>query len=109
MSHFARKEVVIYMTALSDADRPCYEAVHKLNDFEKRLKNTTRHIKARVYVFGGQDCGAVTMTTKHPFNDWHECPTCRRMIHLQNLPQKTIQIAENGDTWQEILKEALNE
>lgn len=82
------------------------EQLNELNDFEKQLKNTTRHFEATVYFFGCNKCGAVCMTTKQPFDDWHECPTCRQMINLHNVGSKTIRIADDGMTWLEMLKEA---
>lgn len=81
----------------------------ELEDFESQLKRTTKHIETRVYVFGCKKCGTACMTTRKPFEKWHECPTCRGMIYLDDIKQKTIQIAENGETWQEMLKEALEE
>lgn len=85
------------------------EQIEELDDFEKQLRRTTRHIKADIYVFGCQNCGAVTMTTRKPFDDWHECPTCRHMVYLQKIPRTTIRIAEDGGAWEEMLKTALNE
>lgn len=50
------------------------------------------------------------MTTKVPFDDWHECPTCRQMIYLRNVSSHTIEIAEDtAEAWQEMLKESLEE
>ena len=82
------------------------EQLNELDDFEKQLKNTTRHFETTVYFFGCSKCGAVCMTTKQPFDDWHECPTCRQMINLHNVKSKTIRIADDGTAWLEILKEA---
>ena len=82
------------------------EQLVELADFERQLKNTTKHFEATVYFFGCNDCGAVCMTTKQPFDDWHECPTCRKMINLHNVGRKTIRIADDGMTWLNMLKEA---
>lgn len=81
--------------------------LEELEEFEDQLKKATKHIKADVYVFGCRRCGAVCMTTKEPFDDWHECPTCRGMVHLQNVPRKTIRIAGDGTGWQDMLKKSL--
>lgn len=79
------------------------------------IKEATREIskedkdwqwEATVYFFGCSKCGAVCMTTKQPFDDWHECPTCRQMINLHNAKSKTIRIADDGTAWLEMLKEA---
>ena len=82
------------------------EQLKELADFEKQLKNTTRHFEATVHFFGCNKCGSVCMTTKYPFDDWHECPTCRQMIYLHNVARKTIRIADDGAAWLEMLKEA---
>ena len=58
---------------------------------------------------GNNGCGTVCMTTKLPFDDWHECPTCRQMIYLHNVRRKTIRIADDGQVWLEMLKEATEE
>lgn len=85
------------------------EQLEELEDLEKQLRRTTRHIEANIYVFGCKNCGALTMTTREPFDDWHECPTCRHMVYLQKVPRTTIRIAEDGGVWEEMLKTALNE
>lgn len=82
------------------------EQLNELADFEKQLRNTTKHFEAAVYFFGCNKCGTVCMTTKLPFDDWHECPTCRQMIHLHNIGRKTIRIADDGQAWLEMLEEA---
>lgn len=85
------------------------EQLNELADFEKQLRNTTKHFEAAVYFFGCNKCGTVCMTTKLPFDDWHECPTCRQMIYLHNVRRKTIRIADDGQAWLEMLKEATEE
>lgn len=81
--------------------------LEELEDFEKQLKATTRHIETTLYVFGCRECGAVTMTTKQPPDAWHECPGCRQMIYLDGIKPRKILIAENEECWQEMLKESL--
>ena len=66
-------------------------------------------LETGVYFFGCNKCGTVCMTTKLPFDDWHECPTCRQMIHLNNVRRKVIRIADDGQAWLEMLKEATEE
>lgn len=84
--------------------------LEELGDFERQLQRATKHIKATVYAFGCGKCGAVCMTTKAPFDDWHECPTCRQMINLRNVSSHTIEIAEDStEAWQEMLKDSLEE
>ena len=75
------------------------EQLNELNDFEKQLKSTTKHFETNVYFFGCNKCGTVCMTTKLPFDEWHECPTCRQMIYLHNVRRKAIRIADDGQAW----------
>ena len=93
-----------------EAAMECREKqLKELDDFEVQLKRTTKHIEPLVYIFACRECGAVCMTTKEPFSDWHECPTCRKMIRLENVPSRRIKIAEDGSGWQAMIKEALKE
>ena len=86
------------------------QELEEIEDFERQLQKATKHIKATVYAFGCEKCGAVCMTTKVPFDDWHECPTCRQMINLRDVSSHTIEIAEDtAEAWQEMLKESLEE
>lgn len=86
------------------------QGLENLKDFERKLRKATKHIKTTVYAFGCGKCGAVCMTTKAPFNGWHECPTCRQMINLRNVSSHTIEIAEDStEAWQEMLKDSLEE
>ncbi len=86
------------------------QELEEIEDFERQLRKATKHIKATVYAFGCGKCGAVTMTTKKPFDDWHECPTCRQMINLRDVSSHTIEIAEDSaEAWQEMLKDSLEE
>ena len=86
------------------------QELEEIEDFERQLRKATKHIKATVYAFGCGKCGAVCMTTRTPFDDWHECPTCRQMIYLRNVSPRTIEIVEDtAEAWQEMLKESLEE
>lgn len=86
------------------------QELEEIEDFERQLQKATKHIKTTVYAFGCNKCGAVCMTTRIPFDDWHECPTCRQMIYLRNISPHTIEITEDTtEAWQEMLKESLEE
>lgn len=54
-------------------------------------------------------CGSITMVNRQPFDDWHECPVCRQMVHLNSLPSKEFEIVDTGETWQEQIKRAAEE
>mgnify|MGYP000807510729 FL=1 len=47
------------------------EQLNELADFEKQLRNTTKHFEAAVYFFGCNKCGTVCMTTKLPVSYTH--------------------------------------
>ena len=49
------------------------------------------------------------MVNRPPFDDWHECPVCRQMVHLNSLPSKEFEIVDTGETWQEQIKRAAEE
>lgn len=82
------------------------QKLSELDDFEKQLNETTKHIKTRLWFFKCNSCGAICMTTLKPFSDWHECPTCRNMIYLNNIKDKVVRIADDGGIWFDLLKEA---
>lgn len=41
--------------------------------------------------------------------DWHECPVCRQMVHLNSLPSKEFEIVDTGEAWQEQIKRVAEE
>lgn len=62
-----------------------------------------------MWIFGCRSCGSITMVNRQPFDDWHECPVCRQMVHLNSLPSKEFEIVDTGETWQEQIKRAAEE
>lgn len=94
-----------YMRQEAARDRR-QEQLNELDDFEEQLRSTTKHIEVEAYFFGCHSCGCVCFTTKDPFSDWHECPTCRKMIKLDHIPRRKMKIADEGHVWQEALREA---
>lgn len=67
----------------------------ELEEFGEQLRRVKKTQKLRVYAFGCGNCGCACMTTIEPFDSWHECPTCRRMIHLNNLKSMTLEVTED--------------
>lgn len=65
--------------------------------------------RVRMWIFGCRSCGSITMVNRQPFDDWHECPVCRQMVHLNSLPSKEFEIVDTGETWQEQIKRAAEE
>lgn len=85
------------------------EQLEELNDFEKQLNRTCRHITVDMYVMGCTSCGTVFMTTMQPFDDWHECPTCRGMIYCHDVRRETIKLKDEGQSWTQMLEEVIEE
>lgn len=85
------------------------QQLYELDDFEEQLRSVTKHIEVDLYFFGCRSCGAVCFTTREPFSDWHECPTCRQMINLNQCSSRRVKIVDEGAMWQDALKEALNQ
>lgn len=83
--------------------------LEELDDFEVQLKNAKRHQNVRMYVFGCKNCGSITMTDRHPFDDWHECPVCRQMVYLKSLPETNFQIVNTGERWMDQLRKLAQE
>lgn len=81
----------------------------ELDDFEEQLKHAKKHQDVRMYIFGCRSCGSITMTSRPPFDDWHECPVCRKMVHLRQLPSTDFQIADTGEAWMEQLRKLAQE
>ena len=84
-----------------------YDDLEDLEDFEEQLNHIKKHIPVSMYVFGCQNCQTVFMTVKRPFDNWHECPTCRHMVMIKNPQCQTISIVENGQPWSRFIENAL--
>ena len=81
----------------------------ELDDFAMQLNRAKKHETVRMWIFGCRSCGSITMVNRQPFDDWHECPVCRQMVHLNSLPSKEFEIVDTGETWQEQIKRAAEE
>lgn len=79
--------------------------LQELDDFEAQLRHTEKHQEVTMYIFGCRSCGSITMVSRQPFSDWHECPVCRSMVNLPSLKAKTFRIADTGEGWMDHLKE----
>ena len=81
----------------------------ELDDFAMQLNRAKKHETVRMWIFGCRSCGSITMVNRQPFDDWHECPACRQMVHLNSLPSKEFEIVDTGETWQEQIKRVAEE
>lgn len=81
----------------------------ELEDFENQLKMAKKHRFITMFIFSCPSCGGVTMMNRQPFNDWHECPVCRKMIRLDRLPSTRFEIVDTGELWQQQIQRALQE
>lgn len=68
--------------------------LEELEEFESQLRRTKPTKKLWVYAFGCRECGTACMTTNKPFDSWHECPTCRKMVYLENVPSMELEVTE---------------
>ena len=69
--------------------------LEELEEFESQLRRAKPTKKLWVYAFGCRECGTACMTTKEPFDSWHECPTCRKMVYLENVPSMELEVTES--------------
>ena len=81
------------------------EMLQEIDDFERQLNSQQRLIPASMYVYGCRSCGAVVMTSAQPTDDWHECPACRKMNRPGRLEKKDFQIADEGKSWMDYIRE----
>lgn len=79
--------------------------IREIDDFERQLNSQQRLIPASMYVYGCRSCGAVVMTSAQPTDDWHECPACRKMNRPGRLEKKDFQIADEGKSWMDYIRE----
>lgn len=69
--------------------------LEELEEFEYQLKHTKPVKKLTVYAFGCHKCGSACMSTSKPFDSWHECPVCRQMVFLQDVPSMELEVTES--------------
>ncbi len=83
--------------------------LEELKDVEAQFQKIKKHISVPMYVLGCQNCKTTFMTIRRPFDDWHECPTCRHMIMVKNPTRYTVSIEDDGQTWTEMIKQSLSD
>lgn len=83
--------------------------LEELDDFERQLRKAKKCQEVRMYIFGCRNCGGITMVDRKPFNEWHECPVCRKMIYIDNLKSTRFQIVDTGEAWQEQIRKITEE
>lgn len=81
--------------------------LEELASFERQLRHTVRTKKVGLYVMGCRHCRSVFFSTQSPFHDWHECPSCRGMNYITEVPRRDVEIVMDGSGWQEMLEEAV--
>ena len=62
-----------------------------VEQFEKALRHFEPLENIKVYSWYCRECGSLTMTTRYPSGEWHECGSCRKMIHKATLQEFEIQ------------------
>lgn len=81
--------------------------LEELETFEEQLKSTHRTRKVGMYVIGCNKCNTVFMTLKEPFDDWHECPTCRGMLFVKTPKKYELEFVRTGNDWEDMLEYAI--
>ena len=65
--------------------------IEEIERFEYNLRHYEPLTAVKVYAFHCRECGAVSMTTRFPSGEWHECLSCRKMIHESTSQEFDIQ------------------
>lgn len=68
-----------------------------LNEFEHQIDHLVDLDRIKTFSWYCRECGAVTMTTKMPGGDWHECGSCRRMINKANVLERHLEVTRTCD------------
>lgn len=71
--------------------------IEEVNQLEQQLRRSVNLKGVKVYSWYCRDCGAVTMTTRYPSGsgEWHECGSCRRMLHESGIQDFEIETPED--------------
>lgn len=55
--------------------------IEEIEQLEAQLRRAVTLKAVPVYAWHCRECGAMTLTTRYPSGEWHECGSCRKMIH----------------------------
>jgi len=69
--------------------------IEEVNQLEQQLKHAVNLKSFKVHAWYCNECGAVTLTTRYPTGEWHECGSCRHMIHESTLQNFDITTPED--------------
>ena len=69
--------------------------IEEVNQLEQQLRRSVNLKSIKVWSWYCRDCGAVTMTTRYAKGDWHECGSCRHMLHESTVQDFEIETPED--------------
>lgn len=84
------------------------EELEDLERFERMLDRAVSLKELSLYPIPCTRCGSVTLTAVAPFDDWHECATCRSMVHAHGIKPIKLKIADDGEPWQVMMNNLID-
>ena len=72
--------------------------IEEVMQLEQQLRRSVNLKSIKVYAWHCMECVAVTMTTRYPSygsGEWHECGSCRKMLHCSNIQDFGIETPED--------------
>lgn len=79
------------------------QQLKELDDFERQLLSTSKHVEVRVYVYRCTECNRIYLATI-PSVESIECARCGEKL-WQSGHGNIIQVVDNGAAWLEAVKE----
>lgn len=71
--------------------------IEEVEELERQLRHSVDLDRVKTFSWYCRECGAVTMTTKYPEGEWHECGSCRKMIHKANVLERHLEVTRTCD------------
>lgn len=81
--------------------------LEELEDFARQQGYIKRHQPARMHVLYCRECGNIVMSLHTPGGNWHECPSCKKMIYEDNPKMKHFNIEDEGQGWLQLIHEGI--
>lgn len=69
--------------------------IEEVEQLESQLRRSVTLRAVPVHAWHCRDCGALTITTKYPSGEWHECGSCRKMLHESTLQHFEIETPDD--------------
>ena len=79
--------------------------LYELEEFERQMGAYTPYIEVEMYGVYCRNCGNVVLSRAQPIGEWHECPSCKKMIYDNNPERKKFRVEDEGQFWLKALIE----